>query len=350
MKKAIIIGRFGANSNQLCGQTVKTRIIADGLVHYFGRNATSFVDTGGGIKTLCNAKRIVDRSLSGSNNVVIMPAQNGLRVFAPLCSLGKNKYPHAQLHYVVIGGWLPSFIKKRPWLARHLRRFDAIYVETSSMKNAMEAMEFANVVVMPNCKNLEILSENELVYNDSEPFKLCTFSRVMKEKGIEDAVEAVKAVNDFFGREVYQLDIYGQVQAGQEEWFEHLAQSFPSYIKHVGVVPFDESVSVIKNYFALLFPTRFFTEGVPGTIIDAYAAGVPVISARWENYSDVIDDNITGIGYSFGDIEELERVLCVLAEKPDTVTRMKSNCLQKAMRYLPEEAMRGLLKNMESSI
>ena len=41
-----------------------------------------------------------------------------------------------------------------------------------------------------------------------KPLPLCTFSRVMKEKGIEDAVYAVRTVNEHFGRTVYTLDIY----------------------------------------------------------------------------------------------------------------------------------------------
>jgi hypothetical protein len=57
---------------------------------------------------------------------------------------------------------------------------------------------------------------------------------------------------------------------------------------------------VLKDYFALLFPTHFYTEGIPGTVIDAYAAGIPVISAKWESYSDVIDEGVTGIGYKDG--------------------------------------------------
>ena len=52
----------------------------------------------------------------------------------------------------------------------------------------------------------------------------------MKEKGIEDAVNAVKTVNEHFGRTVYTLDIYGQVDSAQTEWFNELENTFPSYI------------------------------------------------------------------------------------------------------------------------
>ena len=63
------------------------------------------------------------------------------------------------------------------------------------MKVNMEKLGFSNIYILPNCKELKILKENELVYATSKPFKLCTFSRVMKEKGIEDAVNAVEEIN-----------------------------------------------------------------------------------------------------------------------------------------------------------
>ena len=47
----------------------------------------------------------------------------------------------------------------------------------------MEEQGFANIDLMPNCKPLKILDEIEL--NDKKPHQLCTFSRVMKEKGID---------------------------------------------------------------------------------------------------------------------------------------------------------------------
>src|SRR5699024_10336083 len=102
-----------------------------------------------------------------------------------------NFFKNRRIHYVVIGGWLPEFLKKRKNLMRILKSFDGIYVETNTMRKELEEQGFTNVHVMPNCKNLNILEKSQLIYHHSEPYKLCTFSRVMKEKGIEDAVEAV---------------------------------------------------------------------------------------------------------------------------------------------------------------
>ena len=133
-----------------------------------------------------------------------------------------------------------------------------------------------------------------------KPLSLCTFSRVMKEKGIEDVVNAVKTVNDHFGRTVYTLDIYGQVDSAQTEWFNELKSIFSSYIKYGELVPFDKSVEVLKNYFALLFPTYYEGEGFAGTLLDAMAAGVPVIASDWRYNTEIVNEK-TGYVYSSHD-------------------------------------------------
>ena len=211
------------------------------------------------------------------------------------------------------------------------------------MKGALEARGFENVFVMPNCKKLTVLSESELVYPQGVPHKLCTFSRVMREKGIETAINVIKKVNDQLGYLAYSLDIYGQVDTTQTEWFENLKKHFPEGVRYCGCVDADKSVEILQSYFALLFPTHFYTEGIPGTIIDAYAAGIPVISAKWESYSDVVDEGVTGIGYDFDDVEQFAQLLLSIAENPNTLLEMKYACIEKAENFIPANAIRVLL-------
>lgn len=339
MKKVAVIGHFAFGLEYLDGQTIKTKIVADELCRRYGEDQVEKIDTHGGMKTLFKIPFQIFHTLKNSKNVIILPAHNGLRVNAPLLAFARNFFKNRRIHYVVIGGWLPEFLKKRKNLMRILKSFDGIYVETNTMRKELEEQGFTNVHVMPNCKNLNILEKSQLIYHHSEPYKLCTFSRVMKEKGIEDAVEAVNVVNEHFGRIVYTLDIYGQVDPEQTEWFEQLKSNLPDCAKYRGIVPFNQSVEVLKKYFALIFPTGFFTEGIPGTIIDAYAAGVPVISSEWESFSDVVDDDVTGIGYEFGKNDELHIVLENIAINPQIIQNMKTACIEKAKEFTPEIAL-----------
>ena len=346
MKKVAVIGHFAFGKEYLDGQTVKTKVLSQTLCDRFGEDAILKVDTHGWKKHPVSFFASVWKTAKQAENVVILPAHNGLRIIVPLLHCAVKLHKSCKLHYAVIGGWLPKLLLDKPGLGKKLKKFTGIYVETATMEKALEAQGFRNVTVMRNCKALQILTPEQLPKTE-KPYKLCTFSRVMREKGMEDAIEAVKAVNESRGETVYVLDVYGPVDPAQTQWFEDLQKTFPDYVRYGGSVPFDQSVETLKDYFALLFPTRFYTEGIPGTIIDAYAAGVPVISAKWESFADVVDDGVTGIGYEFSNTDALRQILSEVAENPAKITDLKENCLQKARDYTPEAALQILLQRME---
>ena len=344
--KISVIGHFAYGKTFLDGQTVKTKIFTEELKNKLGEEQVLTFDTHGGWKSLIKAPLQVLSALRKSENILIFPAHNGLRVYAPLLSFFRFFFKKRKLHYVVIGGWLPDFLKKRKALSNTLKKFDAIYVETSTMCRALSAQGFANVSVIPNCKRLNVLSSDNLVYTLNAPYKLCTFSRVMKKKGMGDAIAAISRVNESIGQHFFSLDIYGPVDESEIDWFNSLSSSFPEYVKYCGPVPFDKSVEVLKDYFALLFPTRFYTEGVPGTIIDAYTAGIPVISARWESFADVVDDGVTGVSYEFENVDDLTARLFEIANDPSIINSKKPACIKKAAEFTPESALTELIKRL----
>ena len=340
MKKVSVIGHYANGLEYLDGQTIKTKIITNELSKKYGKMEVAQFDTHGGVKTLLKAPVYAWCAMKDAENIVILPAHNGLRIFGRLLPFFKMFFKKRKIHYVVIGGWLSKSLEKQKGLAKTLKKFDGIYVETNTMKKELLEKGFDNIFVMPNCKELTPISVSDLVYQNKAPYKLCTFSRVMKEKGIEDAIEAVKAINLEYGKIIYTLDIYGQVDPAQNEWFNNLKETLPEYVKYRGVVPFDKSVEVLKDYFALLFPTRFYTEGIPGTIIDAYAAGVPVISAKWQNFNDIVDNYITGIGYEFNNINDLKRKLFDVTKCVEGMNSLKWNCLQKSKQFSPNKTIK----------
>lgn len=347
MAKVSIIGNFSSGRKALNGQTVKTRIVTDELIKVYGKKEVAVFDTSGGLKTLFYSPWIAIKALYSSRDVVIFPAHNALRVFVPLLVILQGLFPKRRVHYVVIGGWLPAFIQNRPLLRICLYRLYMIYAETHRMKHDLWKSGYTNnVTYMPNCKSLKITKEEDFPDKYAEPYKLCTFSRVWREKGIADAVNAVKSVNGFFGRVVYALDIYGTIECGDEQWFEELQSEFPEYIKYGGSVSFDKSMEVLNDYFALLFPTKYSGEGIPGTIIDAYAAGLPVISSLYPNFGEIIDEGKTGLGYDFGNVDALIALLKDIADKPEMVISLKRNCVRKALLFQPDKVVSPLVNNI----
>ena len=162
MHTAAVLGHFGHGQNLLNGQTIKTKIVAEELQRQLGEDQVVCIDTHGKLKTLLRAPFQVISALKGIKNVLMFPAQNGLRVYAPLLAFFRTFFRERGLHYVVIGGWLPQFLSKRKLLTGTLKCFDGIYVEINTMKAALEANGFRNIFLMPNCKPLAVLSEDEL--------------------------------------------------------------------------------------------------------------------------------------------------------------------------------------------
>lgn len=346
MYKVGICGHFGGNRKIIDGQTIKTKILTDELRKNVGKDEVKIVDTYGWKKRPFSLLIKCIILLINSKNVIILPAHNGIKVFAFLFAI-LNKLLHRNLHYVVVGGWLPELLEKNTNLRKCLYAFDGIYVETYSMLNKLKKLGLRNARYLPNFKKLQILNEKELVYQIEPPYKLCTFSRVLKEKGIEEAIEAVKNVNNFFGRIVYTLDIYGQVDEKYKERFESIQKEFPSYVSYKGVVDYDKSVNVLKNYFALLFPTYYSGEGFPGTILDAYASGIPVIATNWRYNSEIIEHNVNGIIYESNNKKKLEEILIKINKKPEILLNMKKNCLNSAKKYTSEVIISNFLDYLD---
>lgn len=127
---------------------------------------------------------------------------------------------------------------------------------------------------------------------------------------------------------LYIRYIYGSVAQEELEWFSVMTSKYglekeEGTIRYRGSAPFYKSVEILSKYFALLFPTRYRTEGIPGTIIDAYAAGVPVISAKWESFADVVDEGVTGIGFEIENWNELKTILLQIAKTRNLLIRRK---------------------------
>lgn len=343
MVKVCVIGHFAFGENLLNGQTVKTKIISTELERQLGSSEIRYIDTHGGIKSLPKTVCKLVCAFMKCKNIIIMPAQNGLKGFAPLCT-ALNKIFYRKLHYVVIGGWLPEYLESEPKLETCVRKFDVVYVETYNMKLKLNQMGLHNVTVMHNCKNLNIVDSLDIF---DKPYKLCTFSRVMREKGIEDAVDAVKYANDALGEECYNLDIYGQIDANQKQWFEELNRKFPSYVQYGGLVSFDNTTDVLKQYFALLFPTYYEGEGFAGTAIDAFAAGVPVIASDWKYNSEIIQDGRNGKLFPPKDYIKLAEILIGFAKNPNSCYSMRPQCISDAHSYKPDVVLKVLFDNLD---
>ena len=336
-----ICGPFDFEERETGGQTVKTREFYYALLNRVGKNNITLLEsTDYRKKPLLFLIRYI-RLLRQSEHTILFPAQNGIKVFSYLYMFkGKNR-----LHYCVVGGWLPKMIKEDRGLKKRLSKFDSIHVETNVMCQSLKCLGLNNVSRLLNFKNINPVSNTS---KTGTPVRLCFFSRIVEGKGIEDAIEVVaRAIH--MGKSCI-FDIYGPIVDGYDIRFKQLMTSFPNEIRYLGQVHPQRSIDVLQNYDLQLFPTRYYTEGIPGSIIDSYYAGVPVLSSMWESFSDVVEENKTGIGYNMRDIDDFYKKLVFLLDNPQIIDRMKANCLAETKKYLPSTIIDEFLEQVGVSI
>lgn len=338
MKKVCVCGAFLFSDPSGVaggGQGIKTRELAKELKRQYGN--VYCIDTCGRLNKLLLFFRLF-YALLICKNIIILPAHNGVILETQYLKC-LNILFRRGLHYVVIGGWLQDFLKGHQRTAKAIHSFDGIYVETKTMYDALQSMGYTNIQIMRNFKSLKIASEKVFPLQYTSPLRLVFFARVTEKKGLAEAVHIINEINKESETPLYSLDVFGPIDEIDREWFDQLKFEFTSNIEYKGEVPFEKSVDVLKDYFALLFPTKFYTEGIPGTIIDSYAAGLPVISSKWKSYADVVDDNITGVGYEFNNSSALKGLLIEISQKPTMISILRKNCLKKAEDYLPQNAI-----------
>lgn len=347
MKKGIaVIGRVAEGVELLDGQTIKTKVLCEELHRYFPDRKLICVDTYQYRKNILKILFRMARSFVECEDIFVLLSRNGRTFFIPVL-MGMNMIFHRRIYHDVVGGALPAEAAERPILRKLLKCFNVNWVEFAAMKEELEKIGVTNVEVLPNFKRLNILSSEKLLKNYREPFVFSMFSRVLKEKGMPDAAKAVAKVNCRYGKQLAVLHIYGPVEEDYREEFTELLEEYRECVHYMGCVPFDQSVEVLSQSYMLLFPSVYFGEGMPGTILDAFSSGLPVIATDWHFNSELVHDGVTGYCYDWRKPELLEQWICYAIEHPDQINSMREHCLAKAAEYTPEIVMEKICRRMK---
>ena len=329
------IGRIDPDETMVDGQTVKTRTLYRYLVRRFGASSVRAVDTRDYRRETGRVVRELIRCLHECDDVVVLLSSGGRRALFPILRLA-SAVLGVRVYHDLIGGALADDVEADASgrLVRHLNSFEVNWVETRALADRLRALGVRNASHLPNFKDVDDVDVDPRV-PPGPPYRLCALSRVTPEKGIDNAVRAVAAINGD-GPPVVTLDVFGPIEPSYEERFRRLVDSVP-HVRYAGRVPPERAAAAVSGHFALIFPTEWIGEGVPGTIIDAMHAGLPVVASRWPYYCEMLQDGVTGLSYDFDRPELLEATIRELIALPDEeLAAMRRATLERARAYAPE--------------
>ena len=348
MKADITFGVVGrVNETLFDGQTVKTRTLVNALQRYFPGCSIQMAESSLSKKHILRLFWQLLHCVRKSDVIFVLLSRNGLRVLLPALFFLNRFYKKPVIHDC-IGGAHDQTLQRYPQLKRYYKKMAVNWVETESLKQKLEAQGLTNVEILPNFKNIHPLAADDIQRKDTAPFRFCTFSRVNEKKGIGRAAEAILAINTKAGKELVRLDVYGPIEDHYDAILNDYICRSEGAITYCGVADADSSVEILQQYYGMLFPTTYEGEGFPGTLIDAFSSGLPVIATDWHCNGEIIEQGKTGFLYLPEQPEKLQEWMEFSIENPDSFHAMRFSCLEAAERYSTASAMKTVCHQIQA--
>ncbi len=328
--KCLVLGFFGYNTNQLDGQTVKTRDIFKLIRLQYPKEIIKFYDTQDFKFNKWSIFKMFWRVCS-CKNLVYLPANNNLKYIFPIIFF-LSTFLRFKIHYFVVGGWLSSFIKNLPmhrWMLKHIK---GIHVETNRLKNDLESQYgFENVDIFPNFRFFDF-TPNPV---ENKELRLVFMARIMREKGLDWIFELAEYISNNSLSKNISITFFGQINEPDSAYFFSEIEKY-DFVSYKGALQPNEIHRTLSQYDVLLLPTHFYTEGLPGSIVDAYISGIPVIASEWINAREFVDDGKSGfiVPFENGQNELINRVILLNSDRK-LLKEMQLYALNKRKEFTP---------------
>jgi glycosyltransferase involved in cell wall biosynthesis len=99
------------------------------------------------------------------------------------------------------------------------------------------------------------------------------------------------------------------------ETWTTLQRRYPRQVRYRGVVNGNEKIALIQQSDALVLPS--YSEGFPMAILEAMAAGLPVVVTPVGVLPEILLDSINALFVEPGDLDGLAEALVAIASRPD---------------------------------
>jgi glycosyltransferase involved in cell wall biosynthesis len=153
--------------------------------------------------------------------------------------------------------------------------------------------------------NLEKYSYEEYPANEKK-IRLLFIGRVMKEKGIEELLEAAETIKKVFQEII--IDIVG----GVEESYQEKLNEFQDR----GLINYHGQQKDVKKFIkkshAIINPS--YHEGMSNVLLESASTGRPVLASNIPGCKETFDEGISGFGFKVRDVDSLVNTIIKFVE------------------------------------
>lgn len=243
-----------------------------------------------------------------------------------------------QLHGGLLHSICPNRVVRR--LVRTLFGFaDAVVLLATVERRDFENLGFTGrLVVIPNGIDIREYDSATPRVHGGRVRRLVYLGRLIREKGIFEAIEAVELLRKDESFRDLELHIAGTGPALNELQSYVNRRCLEGYVKLLGSVVGPNKIRFLQNADIFVFPT-YHQEGLPYVILESLAAGTPVITSRAGGIPDVVVDGVHGLFVEPRDPGSIIGAIRQLSDSNDRLRDMSRHCREWARDKLGLERL-----------
>ncbi len=208
-----------------------------------------------------------------------------------------------------------------------------------------------NAIFFPNTKVFDLDKTYVHFKETNEIFWNFIFvSRISTDKGVFVILEALKKLQIQNQRIPIKMDFYGPIDEEIKIEFESKINNLEnvSYCGYLDLFSdFDSSYDLMSNYDLMVLPTFWKGEGIAGAFIDAFIAGLPILTTSWNVNEEIIKDNYNGWIIPPNDINALVEKINFLSKDIKKLNEMKKNAFNSRVIHHEKIVSENLINDIQ---
>lgn len=209
-------------------------------------------------------------------------------------------------------------------------RPNRLIIPSKALANYVKTSQFDNnipITLIPNCLDT-VFSDITPNYSNKKYFLFV--GNLNNSKGVKILLQTIKLLPKEINFKIVGTGIC------EQEYKEFVSQNNLHNITFCGKMNRSQLIEEYKNCIALITPSIWFE--IFGMInIEAFACGKPVIASNIGGIPEIVEDNVNGLLFEPGNVEQLKEYILQYWNNPELVIEHGKKAYQKAIKQYTEE-------------
>ena len=300
-----------------------------------------------GVRSLCNLARFLrelDRALQRSEVVYFLTGFFNFYFWVTFPALLLIFYRRKPVILSARGGHAAEFFRRYGALVGPmLRRVNLITTPSGFLKEVFREAFGLEPVVLPNIADLE-----QFIFRRREEIRprLLVTRNLEEIYGIDTILRAFALVSNHHPAARLGIAGDGSLRTDLEKLARDLG--IEHGVRFYGAVNHEQIQQLYAEYYIYVNASR--VDNLPGSLLEAFACGLPVVSTRAGGIPYMIEDGVTGLLVDLDDDQGLAARVLDLLESPDLAQRLIANGRKECEKYSAERVCEMLLPLLTKAV